>query len=228
MPTPHNYTVALPHFEGPLELLLNLIERRELEITELSIGQVTGDYLATIAALEKAHSDDLRWFLDIGSKLVAYKTRAIRREYDEPTEDTQSLANLTEELERYQIWRVTAQQLKASFGSALPVRPAQPAHIKVAPKNLSLSALTSAWRSIAAQKPSKTAAMHTVSITRSDIQRTMQKLLARVTGRQSLEQTLHTGDRRLKTLSLLALLELVKQDLIELVFENERAYVQAT
>ncbi len=227
MTTAQNYTVALPHFEGPLELLLNLIERRELEITELSISQVTGDYLATITALEKAHSDDLRWFLDIGSKLVAYKTRAIRKEQNGPEEDAQSLADLAGELERYQMWRLAAQKLQTLFGSPLAVRPTQPTPGKTKPKNLSIASLTTAWRSITAQKPRKIAPVHTVSISRADIKRTMQALLSRVTTQQSLEQTLSSNSRRTKTLSLLALLELVKQDLIELVFDQEKTYVKA-
>lgn len=227
MTTPQSYTVALPHFEGPLELLLNLIERRELEITELSISQVTGDYLATITALEKAHSDDLRWFLDIGSKLVAYKTRAIRKEQSNPEEDLLNLADLADELERYQMWRSTAQKLRAHFGSPLAVRPTLPTYNKTTPKNLNIASLATAWRSITAQKPRKSTPVHRISITRADIQRTMQTLLSRVTTQQSLEQTLHSNSRRAKTLSLLALLELVKQDLIELVFDQERTYVKA-
>lgn len=227
MTTAQNYTVALPHFEGPLELLLNLIERRELEITELSISQVTGDYLATITALEKAHSDDLRWFLDIGSKLVAYKTQAIRKEQSDSEEDLRNLADLAGELERYQMWRLAAHKLQTLLGSPLAVRPAQPTHNKTTPKNLNLASLKSAWRSIAAQKPRKTAPVHRISISRADIQRTMQALLSRITTRQSLEETVRSDNRRTKTLGLLALLELVKQDLVELVFDQEKTYVKA-
>lgn len=223
-----NFTVALPHFEGPLELLLSLIERRELEITELSLSQVTGDYLATVTALEKAHADDLRWFLEIGSKLVAHKTRAIRHDNSEAEEDSQNLADLTEELERYQAWRSISRRLQAQFGTTLPVRPAKQLNIQAQPKNLNLSALTSAWRSIAAQGLPKAVTHHKVTITRADIGRTMQKILFRVANKQSLEQTISSQDRRTKTLSLLALLELIKQDLVELVFEPEGMYVQAT
>jgi segregation and condensation protein A len=226
MTTLHNYTVALPHFEGPLELLLNLIERQELEITDLSISQVTGDYLATITALEKAHSDDLRWFLEVGSKLIAYKTRAIRRDSSSEVETAESLADLAEELERYQGWRNLAETLGAQFGAALPVRSAQTTKQQLAPKNLSLAS-PSSWRNILTQKPKQIAPKHHVTITRSDIQHTMQRLLGRITQKQAFTHTLSTQDRRTKTLSLLALLELIKQDLVRLVFEQEEAYVQA-
>jgi segregation and condensation protein A len=40
-----DYQVALPVFEGPLDLLLHLIEREELDITEVSLAQVTNQYL---------------------------------------------------------------------------------------------------------------------------------------------------------------------------------------
>lgn len=228
MTTPHTYTVALPHFEGPLELLINLIERQELEITELSISQVTGDYLATITALEKVHSDDLRWFLEVGSKLIAYKTRAIRRDNSSEADTAENLADLAEELERYQNWRNLAAKLETLFGTALPVRPIQTVKRNLPPKNLSLASLTSSWRNITAQKPKPAAPQHNVTITRSDIAQTMQRLLRRISQKQSFEQTINTQDRRTKTLSLLALLELIKQDLVKLIFEQDETYVHAS
>ncbi|QQS26529.1 hypothetical protein IPM44_02250 [bacterium] len=226
MSTSRNYTVALPHFEGPLELLISLIERRELEITELSISQVTGDYLATVSALKAAHTEDLQWFLDIGSKLVTYKTRAIQKD-SLAIDDTKGLTDLTRELERYQAWRNTARLLGQNFTVEMQLRPAQETLVQQPPKNLSVKSLLSAWRNIASQKTTQQNKTHRVLISRSDIQKTMQQLLKNMINSQPLSSTLKTSDRRTKTLNLLAVLELIKQDLVELVFEKEEPYVHA-
>jgi segregation and condensation protein A len=46
MTTPGSYEVQLPVFEGPLDLLLDLIERAELDITKVALAQVTDQYLS--------------------------------------------------------------------------------------------------------------------------------------------------------------------------------------
>ena len=62
-PTSTTYQVRLPVFEGPLDLLLHLIEQQELDITLVSLAQVTDQYLAYLTAIEKAQPDDLVDFL---------------------------------------------------------------------------------------------------------------------------------------------------------------------
>ena len=48
-----DYKVATPVYEGPLDLLLQLIERAELDITKLALSQVTDQYLAHLQNLEQ-------------------------------------------------------------------------------------------------------------------------------------------------------------------------------
>jgi segregation and condensation protein A len=47
-PAPDSYQVQLPAFEGPLDLLLSLIEQEELDITKISLARVTDQYLSHI------------------------------------------------------------------------------------------------------------------------------------------------------------------------------------
>ena len=104
MTNAREYTVELTNFAGPLDLLLNLIEKRELEITEVAVGQVTGDYLRTISAIERIDERELMWFLDIATRLLGHKSRALRalsqgaQTDDDESEDTTSLADLAEQL----------------------------------------------------------------------------------------------------------------------------------
>ena len=69
MPT-QDYQVKLPVFEGPLDLLLYLIEREELDITAVSLAAVTEQYLDYIALLENLVVDQLADFMVIAARLI--------------------------------------------------------------------------------------------------------------------------------------------------------------
>ena len=78
MPAPtHPYQVKLPIFEGPLDLLLYLIEREELDITAVSLAAVTEQYLAYMSLLENLVVDQLADFLVIAAKLILIKSQAL-------------------------------------------------------------------------------------------------------------------------------------------------------
>ena len=67
---PNLYQVELPVFEGPLDLLLHLIEREELDITQVSLAQITNQYLEYLAQLSERDPDSLADFLVIAAKLL--------------------------------------------------------------------------------------------------------------------------------------------------------------
>lgn len=71
------YQVRLPDFEGPLDLLLHLIEREELDITTLSLAAVTGQYLEYLTVLEQLQVDAIADFLVIAAKLILIKSQAL-------------------------------------------------------------------------------------------------------------------------------------------------------
>jgi segregation and condensation protein A len=78
MPAPASrYQVKLPIFEGPLDLLLYLIEREELDITAVSLAAVTEQYLAYMSLLENLVVDQLADFLVIAAKLILIKSQAL-------------------------------------------------------------------------------------------------------------------------------------------------------
>ncbi len=71
------YPVHLPVFQGPLELLLHLIERQELDISEVSLVAVTDQYLQTLQSLEEIEPGALADFLVVASRLLFIKSRAL-------------------------------------------------------------------------------------------------------------------------------------------------------
>jgi len=71
------YKVHIPVYDGPLDLLLNLIEHAELDITAVSLATVTDQYLNYLNGLEEAHPDEISAFLVIAAKLVLIKSEAL-------------------------------------------------------------------------------------------------------------------------------------------------------
>lgn len=69
--------IALPAFSGPLDLLLHLIERDALDITALSLAEITGQYLEQVEALEEQQVAGLIDFIVVGARLMVIKSRAL-------------------------------------------------------------------------------------------------------------------------------------------------------
>ncbi len=73
------YRVSTALYEGPLDLLLQLIERAELDITRLALAQVTDSYLAHLRAMQTAQANpaEVSGFLVIAARLVQIKSAAL-------------------------------------------------------------------------------------------------------------------------------------------------------
>jgi segregation and condensation protein A len=72
-----SYTVRLPLYEGPLDLLLELIERAELDITKIALAQVTDQYLAHLRQMAQRDLADLASFLVVAARLLQIKSEAL-------------------------------------------------------------------------------------------------------------------------------------------------------
>lgn len=71
------YDVKLAVFQGPLDLLLHLVEREELDITTVSLVQVTDQYLAQLRSGEAINYAALADFIAVGARLLYLKSRAL-------------------------------------------------------------------------------------------------------------------------------------------------------
>ena len=74
---PREFEIKLEVFEGPLDLLLRLIEQHELDITKVSLAAVTDQYLGYVRILEEIRPDSLADFLVIAAKLLLIKSQAL-------------------------------------------------------------------------------------------------------------------------------------------------------
>ncbi|OGO07242.1 MAG: hypothetical protein A2Y61_07730 [Chloroflexi bacterium RBG_13_60_13] len=122
------FELKLPVFEGPLDLLLHLIEKEELDITTVSLVQVTDQYLAQLRSLEGINLDALADFVSIGAKLIYLKSRALlprppAEEEEEAAEEEEVGRELTEMLKEYRRFREVATVLRAIEDEGLRAYP---------------------------------------------------------------------------------------------------------
>lgn len=106
--------VKLQQFEGPLDLLLSLIEERKLDITTIALAEVTEQFLQYIKQLQKLDPTVLADFLSIAAKLLVIKSKAIlpSLELDTLEEDTESALDLEARLILYKKFKEAGKHLK--------------------------------------------------------------------------------------------------------------------
>jgi segregation and condensation protein A len=71
------YTVQIPVFEGPLDLLLHLIERAELDITRVALAQVTDQFLGYLHQMEERQMDLAATFIVVAARLLQIKSEVL-------------------------------------------------------------------------------------------------------------------------------------------------------
>ncbi len=74
---PQPYTVDTPVYQGPLDLLLQLIERAELDITKLALAQVTDQFLAYMRTLQELKAERVSEFIVVAARLMQIKSEAL-------------------------------------------------------------------------------------------------------------------------------------------------------
>lgn len=107
--------IRIPVFHGPLHLLLELIERDDLDITAVSLVTVTDQYLAAVHRKDGIDAEALAEFVAIGAKLIYLKSRALlpRQPGDEDDLDDDEVGReLVELLLEYRRYRDVAEQLQ--------------------------------------------------------------------------------------------------------------------
>lgn len=109
------YCFHLEKFEGPLHLLLSLIEKEKLDITQVSLAQVTDQYLAYIRNEETLSLDNLSAFLTIATRLILIKSRALLPILDFSDEEEEAMEDLEDRLKEYRLFREASQTLGNMF-----------------------------------------------------------------------------------------------------------------
>jgi segregation and condensation protein A len=105
--------ISLPLYEGPLDLLLDLIRRQKLDIYDIPIAKVTGQYLAYLHLMEEMNVDVASEFLLIAAQLIYIKSRMLLPPDPDalPEEQEDPRAELVRRLLEYEKFKNAAQML---------------------------------------------------------------------------------------------------------------------
>ena len=233
----------LPGFEGPLDLLLQLIERRDLDITELSLVQVSDQFLQYVDTLKSSSrradaadpvAEQLAEFLAVGGRLMLLKSRrmlpgaeAVEADDDEPGRE---LVQLLEEHQRYQdavemLGAIDRSGLRSFQASAPPPVDLEPP--QGLPDSVTLDLLTKLVQEALARAAGRAQSHPEVSLKREPVtvQDKIDELQGRLRGgrRVSFREWIAEAETRTEVIvTFMAILELYKGSAIEM--DQDDAY----
>jgi len=106
------FDISTPAYEGPLDLLVSLIEKREIFINDISLSQVTDDYIEYINNLEEKNIDNMSDFILIASTLVLIKSKSLLPSLSLSLEEEDDVADLEKRIDVYKIIRECADEVR--------------------------------------------------------------------------------------------------------------------
>ena len=106
------YNVQLKVYEGPLDLLYDMISKQKIDIKDISIIDITKQYINYITALEKMDLEIASEFITMASKLLEIKSRYLLYKQKDNNEAEDPRLELMEKLEEYKKFKLASQDLK--------------------------------------------------------------------------------------------------------------------
>ncbi len=215
-------TFLVERFEGPLDLLLQLVEKNELDISTISLASVADQFLHYLHSQPQMPLEEVADFLVLAAKLLFLKSRLLLPSLDEA--DLEDGQNLAEQLRRYRSFVTASKKIQALWHATYLSFPREPHPARhqtklnfAPPPGITVAALAESMRhSLARLEPA-------IALSHGSIERTMtiqEKISALLEHVKQLTRTTFSafiGRRTSKAetvVSFLALLELVKQRFI--------------
>lgn len=223
--------VRLEGFEGPLDLLLHLIRKHQLDVLDIPIAFITREYLRYLEAMEREDLAIAGEYLLMSAQLIWIKSRSLlprhEEEEEESDEEADPRADLVRRLLEYQRYREAAEHLdrRRMMGRDVFVRPAGAAERSIAgPAQLlplTLYELLHAFREML-RRVNRPELMHDVSRVRLSLRDTIHGIAMHLQAspRSNLLELMHlrtqTPSREDLVVTFLALLEMARMKMIRL------------
>lgn len=137
------YTVQLTQFEGPLDLLLHLIEEAKVDVKDIFVSEITAQYLLYMGQLDELDMDTASEFLTMAATLLYIKSRQLLPrppKEDEAEENPEEL--LIRQLRDYKAFKEASERLKSLFETARESCTRLPEDVPLPPKEVALDNAT--------------------------------------------------------------------------------------
>lgn len=213
------FELRLPNYEGPLDVLLRLIEEQELEITAVSLATVADQFIGYLSTMPNRDPQTIAHFLSIAAKLILIKSRALLPTAVVPQDEQEETDDLVSQLRAYQLFKRAAKILKVREQGNFRAFNVQPPHIprpqsKTLPlDNVTLEMLARAMQRVVERllpPPAVDEVMSRLPFTVNDCMDRIQTSVQR--GKVTFTELLDGVTTRVEVvITLLALLELLKR-----------------
>ncbi len=110
------FSIKTETFEGPMELLIELVEKRKLLINDISLAAVTDEYMQTVSSMQELSLPNTSQFITLAATLLLIKSKSLLPILDLTSEEEASIDDLEERLKRYQLYRDASLDLQSRFG----------------------------------------------------------------------------------------------------------------
>lgn len=123
------YSIRAGTFEGPLDLLLSLIENKKFFINELSLADVTTDYVSYLKSLKEIpnekHIEDVSYFVLVASTLILIKSKSLLPNLALTEDEKEDISDLEKRLKIYQIFKTIGIEINKKFGKNIIFMPVE-------------------------------------------------------------------------------------------------------
>lgn len=117
------YKIKTPAFEGPFGLLLHLVEKRKFFINDVSLASVTEDYLNYVNSLENKDPVQMSSFIVVASTLLLIKSKSLLPNLKLTDEEEGSIRDLEDRLALYDLYSKLSLHVKEKFGKEIVFAP---------------------------------------------------------------------------------------------------------
>lgn len=137
-----NRAFKLKDFDGPLDLLLTLIGKAQIDIRDIFVSEITDQYLEIVRYAPDLDMDEASDFLLMAATLLEIKSRAMLPRPPKPEDDIDPETELIRRLEEYKRFRETAESMKSFEEAAKNVFTKLPEEYPLPPPEIELTGLT--------------------------------------------------------------------------------------
>ena len=232
-----DFKVRVGEFEGPLELLLDLIEKRKLHISDVSLSQVADEFIEYTKSIEDFPIADSADFILIASTLLLIKSKSLLPNLELTVEETENIGELEKRLALYKEYKKASQTLQKQWGEFLYFAEDKKGFTPVfsPTPEITLSSLKEALQAVIQNIPKAIEALPKVVVDKIiSLEEMIEKLSERVTNSLRTSFSDFAKDKPDKKdfsnigkaekvnviVSFLAMLELVKQGLLRVSQES--------
>ncbi|MHB8710501.1 MAG: segregation and condensation protein A [Minisyncoccota bacterium] len=210
------FSIKTDSYEGPFEVLLDLIESRKLLVNDLALANITEDFIQHVRKQEAFPVEETANFIQIAATLLLIKSRSLIPDLALTEEENADVEDLKRRLAAYEKVREAARELAHTYGKTVMVRAGwRPPEAVFAPsRDLSANALAEAYARVLAAREAVEELPETRVKPLVTIEEMMDRLAKRVQSAMTLSFKDFAGSAKEKVeviVSFLALLELVKQ-----------------